>query len=235
MHRSRPWIALTLLLTACTPQATQPTVPPAEAPLQRLIDQRIATPIDRGVGEAEPQPFTSEEAEAIFQLLDSDGDGTIQATEWSARVPDGSSAVLDADSDELITREEFRSFALTPPEEPQPTSRGEAIAPAPELSDETFDERVLKTDRLAVVVFTADWSGPCRVFRPAVQEAFQKYDIAGGTINVDQNQQVAARYHLRAIPYVLFFKDGQESFGYRLVGPVPASTLHRRIEMLLKE
>ena len=222
-----------LLLTACTPQVTQPTVPPSEAPLQRLIDQRIASPITRGDGEAEAQPFTSEEAEAIFQLLDSDGDGTIQTTEWSARVPDGSPALLDADSDELITRDELRTFALTPLEPPQPTSRGEATAPVPELSDGTFDERVLKADGLAVVVFTADWSGPCRYFQPTVQEAFRKYDIAGGTINVDMNQEAVTRYHLRAIPSVLFFKDGQEFIIERLVGPVPANTLHRRIEMLL--
>ena len=234
MHRSHPGIALTLLLTACTPQATQPNVPASEATLQRLIGQRLASPLVRGSEEAEAQPFTTEEAEGIFRLLDSNGDGTIQATEWSARVPEASPAMLDANSDDQITHEEFRTFVLTLPEELQPDSRGEALASMPELSDSTFSERVLDADRLAVVMFTAPWNGPSRFFKPIVAQAFEKYDLAGGAINTDLYQRVGIQFNVRWVPTVLFFKNGQELAKERIVSPMPLRNLQRRVESVLE-
>uniref|UniRef100_A0A3Q2YUA3 Thioredoxin n=1 Tax=Hippocampus comes TaxID=109280 RepID=A0A3Q2YUA3_HIPCM len=80
-----------------------------------------------------------------------------------------------------------------------------------EITDATFDEVVLKNDKPVVVDFWAAWCGPCRMVGPIIDEVSQEYDgkAVVGKVDVDANQQFAAKYGVRNIPTVLVFKDGE--------------------------
>jgi thioredoxin 1 len=82
---------------------------------------------------------------------------------------------------------------------------------AVEITDATFDEVVLKSDKPVVVDFWAAWCGPCRMVGPIIEELSAEYDgkAVVGKVDVDVHQQYAAKYGVRNIPTVLVFKDGE--------------------------
>ncbi len=80
-----------------------------------------------------------------------------------------------------------------------------------EITDATFDEVVLKSDKPVVVDFWAAWCGPCRMVGPIIEEVSNEYEgkAVVGKVDVDSNQEYAAKYGVRNIPTVLVFKDGE--------------------------
>src|SRR6056297_2657441 len=80
-----------------------------------------------------------------------------------------------------------------------------------EITDATFDEVVLKSDKPVLVVFWAAWCGPCRMVGPIIDELSTEYEgkAVVAKMDVDQNQEFAAKYGVRNIPTVLLFKDGE--------------------------
>ena len=98
------------------------------------------------------------------------------------------------------------------------------------LTDTTFDELVIKSDKLAVVDFSAEWCGPCRMVSPIIHELSDEYDgrIVTGEINVDDNPEVTMKYKVRNIPTVLFIKNGEVVD--KQVGAVPKSNFKNLIE-----
>ncbi len=98
------------------------------------------------------------------------------------------------------------------------------------LTDATFEEQVIRSDKLAVVDFSAEWCGPCRMVSPIIHELDEEYygRIVTGEVNVDDNPQVTMRYKVRNIPTVLFFKNGEVVD--KQVGAVPKSTYKTLVE-----
>ena len=98
------------------------------------------------------------------------------------------------------------------------------------LTDTTFDELVIKSDKLAVVDFSAEWCGPCRMVTPIIHELADEYEgrIVTGEINVDDNPEVTMKYKVRYIPTVLFIKNGEVVD--KQVGAVPKSNFKNLIE-----
>jgi thioredoxin 1 len=102
-----------------------------------------------------------------------------------------------------------------------------------EITDANFEETVLKSGKVALVDFWAEWCGPCRMIGPSVEELSKEY--AGkaviGKLNVDNNQGVATQFGIRSIPTLLFFKNGE--MVDKQVGVVPKQVLQQKLEALL--
>jgi thioredoxin 1 len=102
-----------------------------------------------------------------------------------------------------------------------------------EFTDANFEELVLKSDKPVLVDFWAEWCGPCRMVGPIVQEIGQDYDgqVIVGKLDVDSNPGVSAKFGIRNIPTILFFKDGQVVD--KQVGAVPKQILVNKLEAFL--
>lgn len=102
-----------------------------------------------------------------------------------------------------------------------------------QVNDSNFDELVLNSGKPALVDFWAEWCGPCRMIAPYVEQIAEEYKdkVVVAKVDVDNNPGIAARYGIRNIPTVLFFKDGQ--LADKQVGAVPKSNLVAKLEALL--
>ncbi|MEP0264223.1 thioredoxin [Dokdonia sp.] len=102
-----------------------------------------------------------------------------------------------------------------------------------EITDATFEEAVLNSDKPVLVDFWAAWCGPCRMVGPVIEEIAGDYEGKAivGKVDVDANQEFAAKYGVRNIPTVLMFKNG-EVVG-RQVGVAPKDVYTKAIDELL--
>lgn len=84
-----------------------------------------------------------------------------------------------------------------------------------------------------VIDFSATWCGPCRKIAPVIEELAAEYDgrVCICKCDVDQNEELTARFAIRNVPTVLFIKDGQVVD--KSVGAAPKSTFVQKIEQLL--
>ena len=102
-----------------------------------------------------------------------------------------------------------------------------------EITDANFDELVLKSSKPVMVDFLAEWCGPCRMLGPIIEEVSKDYEGKAivGKLDVDSNQEFAAKFGVRNIPTVLVFKDGE--LVNRQVGVSPKNVYTENIDALL--
>ncbi len=103
------------------------------------------------------------------------------------------------------------------------------------VTDETFEDVVLKSDKPVVVDFWAVWCGPCRMVAPVMDQLEKKYGdkIVVAKVDVDKEQKYAAEYGVRNIPTILVFQNG-EAIG-RQVGVAPFEVFDKAIGQLVAE
>ena len=101
------------------------------------------------------------------------------------------------------------------------------------VTDENFDSEVIKAGKPVIVDFWAEWCGPCRMVGPIIDELSKDFEgkAVVGKIDVDANQEFAAKYGVRNIPTVLLFKDGE--LVSRQVGVAPKKTYEDAINAAL--
>ena len=80
------------------------------------------------------------------------------------------------------------------------------------VTDETFEEIVLKSDKPVLLDFSAEWCPPCKMLAPIIEEIAGEYldtmTVAGA--DTDTCPETAAKYKVTAVPTLIFFKDGEE-------------------------
>jgi thioredoxin 1 len=105
-----------------------------------------------------------------------------------------------------------------------------AAGNAVHVTDGDFDQVVLKSDVPVMVDFWATWCGPCRMVAPIVEELAREYDgkVRVAKVDVDENPGVAARYGIRSIPSILFFRGGQVVA--QSIGAVPRAELEKKLK-----
>ena len=100
------------------------------------------------------------------------------------------------------------------------------------ITNENFDEIVLRSDKPVLVDFWAEWCGPCRMVSPIVDEiAGERDDIVVGKVNVDEEPELARRFGVMNIPTVVFLKQGREFD--RKVGAFPPAAYQEVLDKSL--
>jgi thioredoxin 1 len=102
-----------------------------------------------------------------------------------------------------------------------------------ELTDQNFEELVLKSDKPVLVDFWAAWCGPCRMVGPLVDELSKEYEgkAVVGKVDVDSNPGISMQFGIRNIPALLYFKDGKVVD--KQIGAVPKSALAAKLDAQL--
>jgi len=99
-----------------------------------------------------------------------------------------------------------------------------------EFTEENFESLAVKSDKLVMIDFWAEWCGPCRVVGPLVDELAIDYDGKAlvGKVNVDLHGGIAAQFGVRNIPTIIFLKNGE--LVDKVVGAVPKDQLIEKLD-----
>jgi len=104
-----------------------------------------------------------------------------------------------------------------------------------EVTDTSFEQDVLKSEKPVFLDFWAPWCGPCRAIAPVVEElaTTMSEKVVFSKMNVDDNPTTAAKYGIRAIPTFIIFKNGEVL--EQLTGVMPKANLEKAITKALGE
>ena len=98
------------------------------------------------------------------------------------------------------------------------------------VTDGTFDGEVAQAKGLVLVDFWAEWCGPCRMIAPTLEALATEYagQVKITKLDVDANQGTSAKFNVRSIPSILFFKDGKHVD--TVVGAMPRAAIEAKIK-----
>lgn len=102
-----------------------------------------------------------------------------------------------------------------------------------QISDASFEQDVLQSDKLTLVDFWAEWCGPCKMMNPVIEKLATEYEnkVVITKMNVDDNPETPTNFMIRGIPTIVMFKGGKEV--RRVVGAQTESKLREQIEEAL--
>ena len=101
------------------------------------------------------------------------------------------------------------------------------------VTEQSFDQEVVKAETPVLVDFWAEWCGPCRLIAPIVEDFAREYEgkLKVAKVDVDDNQNLAMKFSIMSIPTLGVFKGGQ--LVERIVGYMPKEELKRRVDAAL--
>jgi len=101
------------------------------------------------------------------------------------------------------------------------------------VTDDSFEQEVLKSELPVLIDFWAIWCGPCMAIGPTIEELATEYEgrFKVCKVDVDANQQIGMNYGIRSIPTLLIFKEGK--LVDTIVGAVPKQTIVKKMDAVL--
>jgi thioredoxin 1 len=100
------------------------------------------------------------------------------------------------------------------------------------VTEATFEEKVLQNHKPVLVDFWAEWCGPCHAVHPVLEKiaAERNGELEVVKVNIDEEQGIAQRYGIASIPTIILFKDGEPAAA--AIGAQPKSSLERQLGLV---
>ena len=98
---------------------------------------------------------------------------------------------------------------------------------AVEATESTFQEQVLDADGKVIVDFWAEWCGPCHAVAPVLDRIADEHQVKIVKVNIDHEQDLAQRYGVASIPFMVLFENGEPQA--QALGALPKSALERAL------
>ena len=97
------------------------------------------------------------------------------------------------------------------------------------VTEQSFEQEVLQSDKPVIVDFWAEWCGPCHAVSPVLDKIVDERngDLKLVKVNIDEEQELAMRFGVQSIPMMILFKAGQPAAA--AVGAQPKSSLERAL------
>ena len=97
------------------------------------------------------------------------------------------------------------------------------------VTDSTFDQEVLKSDKPVIVDFWAEWCGPCHAVAPVLDKIVEERgdELKLVKVNIDEEPDLASRYGIASIPTMILFKDGEPSAA--AIGAQPKGAIEKQL------
>lgn len=102
-----------------------------------------------------------------------------------------------------------------------------------EITDDSFDTEIMKSDIPVLVDFWAEWCGPCKMVGPVVEELAKEYEgkVKIAKMDVDNNRETPAKFGIRSIPTLIFFKSGEVV--QTIIGAQPKNYIEEELKKVL--
>ena len=105
------------------------------------------------------------------------------------------------------------------------------MANVSDVTDATFQAEVIESLEPVLVDFWAPWCGPCRAVSPVLEQISEERGLRVVKVNVDENQQTAAKFQILSLPTMILFKAGQPAA--KIIGAYPKKKLEAQLEPAL--